>query len=225
MGQKRTKAEAPKDERERTAAALAATMPEDRAGLLDVAAQAVADMHAAIMAADETAAEAAGGRYEAAVWKLNGGQFFGCMDSSNPEAGGILAEDHCRAAPGTVPMWGQRGEFLITVSGIRAVVDVRDGYGLFRVSLGFHVVDVDAPFISETGFRSHFDTAQAGHTVEDVARAAFAAYLAKERRPLAPEYRQRRADDPARAWIEDRPEPSLAERAYAEADGQLAFGF
>ncbi len=94
-------------------------------------------------------------------------------------------------------------------------------------SLHFHVVDVDAPFISETGFRSlyfvrsHFDMALAcaGQNVEDVARAAFAGYLAKERRPLAPEYRQRRADEPAP------PAPSFAEMSYEETGGQMAFGF
>ena len=87
------------------------------------------------------------------------------------------------------------------------------------------MVDVDAPFISETGFRSHFDTAQAGHTVEDVARAVFAGYLAKERRPLAPEYRQRRADEPAWPWIGHQPTPSAVERAYEDTGGQMAFGF
>lgn len=83
-------------------ASVAAALPTDRAALLDLAALAVEDLHACVLAYDEDGANAAADRYAAIVWKLNGGEFFGCMDRSNPEAGGILADAHCRAAPGTV---------------------------------------------------------------------------------------------------------------------------
>jgi hypothetical protein len=56
------------------AALAAAALPDDRAALL----------------AEADAAEAATSRYDAAVWKLNGDMFSGCIDSSNPEAGGTL---------------------------------------------------------------------------------------------------------------------------------------
>ncbi|KND60575.1 hypothetical protein BVER_05652 [Candidatus Burkholderia verschuerenii] len=212
-------------ERDRKAAELAASMPEDRAGLLAVTAEATAEFHAAVLACDDAAAQIAADRYDAAVWKLNGGTSFGVMDSSNPEAGGILAEAHCRADAGTVPMWNQTGEFLITVQGVRAVVRVRDGFGRFRVSMGFHVVDADKPFISETGYRSHFDTARGGRTVDEVAISVFTALLAEKRIPLAPEYRQRRGDEAAPAWLAELAAPDAGELVFEDRAGQMAFGF
>lgn len=212
-------------ERDRKAATLAAAMPEDRAGLLAVTAEATAALHAAVLACDDAAAEAAGDRYDAAVWKLNGGDNFGCRDRSNPEAGGILADEHNRAAPGTVPMWNQCGEFLITVNGIRAVVVVGDGFGRLRVSMSFHVVDRDKPFISETGYRSHFDTARGGMTVDEVATAVFTALLAEKRIPLDPKYRQRPDYEDPRDWLDELPAPAAAELVFEDRAGQMAFGF
>ena len=100
-------------ERDEAAADLAAELPEERAGLLAVAAEAVAACHAAVLASDGGAAEAAASRYDASIWKLNGGTYQGCKDGANPEAAGTLIELHCSAAPGLVPMWGQSGEFLM----------------------------------------------------------------------------------------------------------------
>ena len=100
-------------ERDEAAADLAAELPEERAGLLAVAAEAVAACHAAVLASDGAAAEAAANRYDASIWKLNGGTYQGCKDGANPEAAGTLIELHCSAAPSVVPMWGQSGEFLM----------------------------------------------------------------------------------------------------------------
>ncbi|OZA12135.1 MAG: hypothetical protein B7X94_04285, partial [Hydrogenophilales bacterium 17-62-8] len=52
-------------ERDEAAADLAAELPEERAGLLAVAAEAVAACHAAVLASDGAAAEAAANRYDA----------------------------------------------------------------------------------------------------------------------------------------------------------------
>ena len=215
---------AAQDAAEATTAMQVATRPDDRAGLLAVTVGAVAALHGGILASDMAAAEAAADRYDAVVCKLNGGTFFGCR-SFDPEAGGHVAAAHCRAAPGSVPMWGQHGEFLIEVSGIRAVVEICSGFGRFRVGLNFHAVDVAAPFISETGFRSHFDTARAGMTVEDVATAAFTDYLAGKRRRIAPEYRERLGGPGRWPWIEDKAGEAGAGRSYEEADGQIGFSF
>ncbi|MEO9230384.1 MAG: hypothetical protein ABI216_15770 [Devosia sp.] len=224
MACKRSTLEVGWSQRELQAATLAATLPDDCSALLAVAAGAVAALHGAILAGDEAAAKAQARRYDAVVWKLNGGGFFGCR-SLDPEAGGNLAEAHCRAAPGTVPMWGQYGEFLIEVSGIRAVVEVCSGFGRLCVGLNFYAVDVAAPFISETGLGSHFDTVRGGHTVEDVARAAFTGYLAQKRRRIAPEYRERLAAPGRWSWIEDEAGEAGAGRSYEEADGQIGFSF
>lgn len=215
----------PCNDRNERARAIAETMPEDRAALLEIAAEAVRDMHGAILTGQGETAEAAANRYEAAVWVLNGGTFFASMDRSKPDAGGLLAEDHCRAAPGEIPMWGQTGEFVVTVAGIRALVTVRDGFDRFRVALGFNAVDVDGPFISPTGCRSHFADVVAGHTVEDVAKGVFAAYLGKERCAVDVDARARCADRvSSRPWIGAQPRPVESERAFERA-GQMDFGF
>lgn len=123
-------------------------------------------------------------------------------------------------------MWGQLGEFLIMVNGVRAVVEVDDGFGQFRIHLGFHAVDPAAPFISETGFRSHFDYMQPGDTVDNMARAVFAEYLAEQRRPLAQAFRASWAAKEPRPWLgEALPYPAFAERAFEDKGGQMAFGF
>lgn len=56
------------------------------------------------------------------------------------------------AEDGKVPMYGQRGRFLMTIAGCR--VDFQYD-GLFGICGGSaNVVDLDRPFISETGYRS-----------------------------------------------------------------------
>ena len=108
-----------RDERDELMAELAASMPTDRVGLLDLARAAVAELHAGVMACDDAAVERATTRYEAVTWKLNGGTFFGCQ--GGPEAAGCVIDRHCSAAPGDVPCWGQAGQFLVEVEGLRAL--------------------------------------------------------------------------------------------------------
>jgi hypothetical protein len=206
--------------------AQAATMPDDRGSLLNIAMSAVDALHAAVLASDDVAAKTAADRYDAAVLKLNGGTFFGCNQPSNPDAGGTLAENHCRAAPGGVPKWGQRGEFLIEVAGIPAVVEVHDGLRRFYASLRFHVVNPAGPFISETGYRSHFEAFKHGQTVEQVAISAFSTLLVEQgRKMLLPEYREREANDPVRPWLEALSTTPIPETTFKEPGGQFAFAF
>jgi hypothetical protein len=206
------------------AAEIAATLPKDRAGLLACALEAVGALHAAVLTVDDKAAAAAADRYEAVIWKLNGRTFFGAHSVVNPDAAGHLVEQHCRAQPGAVPLWGQRGEFLITVSGVRAVAELRDGFGRFRVGFAFHAVDADKPFISETGYKSHFEAYGGGRTVEQVAIGVFSTYLAGGRCMLEAKYRERLAVELCWPWLA--PAPAMAaELAYEERGGQLAFSF
>ncbi|MEN8517803.1 hypothetical protein [Burkholderia sp. RS02] len=211
-------------DRNTEAAELAATLPVDRAGLLAAALCAVGAMHVAVLEANAKAAGAAADRYEAVVWKLNGGTFRGSRDAANPDAAGHLVEQYCSATPGTVPMWGQRGEFLITVSGVRAVVELGEGFGRYRVGFAFHVVDADKPFISETGYKSHFETFKSGRTVEQVAIAVFSACLAEGRRMVDPEARERYGSKRRWAWLARAPATPAA-LEFEEPGGQLAFGF
>jgi hypothetical protein len=106
--------------------------------------------------------------------------------------------------PGDVPLWGQRGQFLVADGDMRALVEYEAGYGgPLGAHFQFHVIDLDRPFISETGYRSHFDTAQGCMTVDEVARGILAAQRAEKKRPVMVEasYRDRLADAPLPAWL------------------------
>ena len=208
----------------RDATDLAVELPEDRPGLLAVAAQAVAACHAAVLAGDGAAAEAAAARYDSSIWKLNGGTYQNCNDRSNPEAAGTLIEQHCKAAPGAVPMWGQLGELLVESDGVRCLVECGDGFGsLLNRHFAFHVIDLDGPFISETGYRSHFETAQGGMTVDQAAAAVFAGYLKAHRRYLSTEVQNKHAEQPVRAWLMDLKEPPRRARTTEDqGDDNLA---
>ena len=96
---------------------MAPDLPADQAGLDTVAREAFEAFHAAVVIGDESAMMAASIRYDAVVWKLNGGAFFAC------EAGNEAVSPRLRArlaaAPGAVPLWGQSGEFLVDHAGIR----------------------------------------------------------------------------------------------------------
>lgn len=177
---RRNKQEQKPADREELAAGLAASMPADRNGLLSEAMAAVTALHAAVLCSDSAAATEAADRYEATVWKLNGGTFFACR--ADKDSAGRVIEQHCKAVPGQVPMWGQTGQFVIEVDGIRALVLFGDGFGVGRTHYEFHAVDLDRPFISETGYRSHFDNLVAGKTVAEAAAAICAGFLATERR-------------------------------------------
>ncbi|HHV7525707.1 TPA: hypothetical protein ACUNF5_007288 [Burkholderia orbicola] len=169
--------------------AIAGDLPDERDELLAASLKAIQAMHAAVLRSDGAAAEEAADRYDAVIWKMNGGTFFASRDCRNPDAPGHVVERYCAAPPGNVPMWGQVGEFLIVVDGVESIVAVRGDFGQFRASFHFHVVDPTAPFISETGFRSHWDTAAGGRTVDQVAIEAFSRYLKERRRRLERKYR------------------------------------
>ncbi|WP_324729618.1 KlcB family protein [Pseudomonas chlororaphis] len=93
-------------------------------------------------------------RYEAVLYRLNGDTFFGCGVKDGP---GDRLKQRFAAPAGKVPGWGQAGEYLLEVDGMRLRVEVdpwRSFNGLH--SLSFYAVDASAPFISESGFLSHF---------------------------------------------------------------------
>lgn len=193
---------------------LLTDLPADRDGLLAAALAAVMEINAAVMCGDGAAAELAGDRYEAAIWKLNGGTNFGCM--ANDEAAGRVIERHCAAVPGEMPLWGQRGQFLVMAGDVRALVEYKPGCGgPLNAHFQFHAVDLDRPFISETGYRSHFDTARGCMTVNEVAHGILAAMLAEKKRPVMIEAacRARLADDPLPAWLAGLGPPARREPA------------
>lgn len=187
-------------ERDAAAAAVAALMPAGRDGLLAVARECVELYNNAVLDRADFAALVISERYEAAIWKLNGGTFFGSC--AGDDSAGMFVKRYCAAVPGVVPLWGQQGEFLINVKDIRCWVKYGGGLGsVLNSHFEFNAVDLDAPFISETGYRSHFCGVVRGQAVDAAAALIFADFLGKHRRYLEAEYQDRRAEDQLPDWI------------------------
>lgn len=201
-------------------------LPDGEAQLLQAAALALDAYDGAIRAKDESAARQAHDRREAVVWKLNGGTFFACR--ADPEtSAGYLVERFCAAEPGTVPKWGQSGQFLICVEGMRAVVKYTDnGVVWDNAHFIFHAVDLGAPFISETGYRSHTRQVPFGFSVIEAAEEIMSGLIESQgRKVIAVDYRRRMESQGPPAWLAKVPEPHQGERCYRESSGQMAFGF
>lgn len=183
-----------RNERDEQAARLAASMPDEQGVLLELAAKAVDHLDNSVLAGDVEGAAAAIARYEAIIWKMNGGTFFGCnADSDSP---GNVVESHCQADSGAVPKWGQTGEFVVVVDGMRVLVEFGSLGSQGTAHFSFHAVDLDAWFISGTGYRSHFDGLRFGLTVEEAAKAILADYLKDKRHEIKANDRDRLARSP-----------------------------
>jgi hypothetical protein len=117
--------------------------------------------------------------------KLNGGM---CGIIAGPDAPGCILERETEAAPGTVPLWGQAGKFTVTVDAIRVRIEMKGMFGIgstFCLFPGFYAraIDLDRPFLSETGFRSFLGVAvelTPGLTPDSFARAIIAAHVQRE---------------------------------------------
>jgi hypothetical protein len=139
-------------------------------------------------------------RYEAVVYRLNGDTFFGSGADDGP---GTRLQKRFAAPAGTVPGWGQTGEYLLEVAGMLLRVKVDPWRGFNGVhSLGFYAVDAAAPFISETGFMSHFMHADkhVGQELGQAVRADVEHLLQGERKPR-PISEKDRAKVSIPAWL------------------------
>ena len=210
------------DLRYQAAMRIAQDLPDDDTAMLDVARRALTAFDEAIRAEDMPAMTAASDQYQAVVWKMNGGTFSGCETqegSSNRIRFALTAE------PGKEPIWGQRGEFLVDVAGVRVVVVSNGGTGGLSLRFCMHAASAAGPFISETGYRSLCGTPVVmGATVAEAAAIWIQAILAekKGRVFIKREYRNR---DFAAAfsWLPQGEASSPAQ--YQEPTGQFAFSF
>lgn len=107
---------------------------------------------------------------------------------AEPDAPGCILRRETAAAPDCVPLWGQQGSFIVTVSGARVRIEMDGIFGIgssvsYWPGFAAHVVDAGRPFISETGYRSflgiHADPAP-DMTPDAFAAETLAAYVAKE---------------------------------------------
>jgi hypothetical protein len=110
--------------------------------------------HAAMLAADETEAMRLKEEAHMLAKRLNGGQP-GIL--AGEDAPGCVLEREAAAPVGVIPLWGQRGDFCVTLASMRARIEMDGLFGLcsFTVWPGMqvHAVDYDRPFLSGTGFR------------------------------------------------------------------------
>jgi hypothetical protein len=155
--------------------------------------------HAAMLGADvETAMHL---RREAKLLarRLNNGEPGILAGDDAP--GNVLARATA-AAPGAVPLWGQEGDFVVEVYGMRVRVEIDGMFGIgssFGYWPGFaaHAVDHLRPFISETGYRSflgiHADPTP-GLTPDTFAQKVVAAHIKDELKgkllAIEPRYRK-----------------------------------
>jgi hypothetical protein len=112
--------------------------------------------HAAMLAGDIDAAMRIRKEAHRLAVRLNGGNG-GIL--AGDEAPGCVLDRRSAAASGAVPLWGQRGDFTITVAAMPVRIEMDGMFGIgatFCPLPGFaaRAVDRDRPFISETGFRS-----------------------------------------------------------------------
>jgi hypothetical protein len=141
--------------------------------------------HAAMQAADIDKAMSIREEAHLLAAKLNGGT---CGIIAGPDAPGCILERESAAPPDSVPLWGQAGEFVVTIGAMRVRIELKGMFGIGSTSCLFpgfyaHAVDKDRPFLSETGFRSFLGVSGQlvpGLTTEDFARETIAAHVRQE---------------------------------------------
>ena len=201
----------PLEERPEFIAALAA-LPDDQAELELRALRVRQLYHDAMLAGDEQTLNDASVVYRACVIKLNGGTHFGCSDIQK------ALEGKFAASAGQVPGWGQAGEFLLEVEGMRMVVKMCPDSMSSHCGAELNAIDFDKPFISRTGYRHQYMHASQhlGRTVDQAVRAEVLELLAGEGKAAAIDSEYGAKKD-RRTW------PWLADAlAGVRPDGQLS---
>ena len=141
--------------------------------------------HAAMLTDDEEQVMRLRDEADMLALKLNG---FDSGILAGPKASGCKLERETTAVPGTVPIWGQAGEFTIALDGMRVRIELD---GVFSIGCGFsywpgfsaHAVDWDKPFLSETGYRSFLGIhwpVEKGLKPDSFARKVLAHYIAHD---------------------------------------------
>jgi len=146
----------------------------------------------AIRANDGDAASAAAQSFRSLIVATNGekGSFGGFAE----DGAGTAITAALMADAGQIPHWGQNGLFVLETRHGRALVDFTCPLDVCS-SFGFTAIDLGLPFISETGYRSHFYTEWPPLSVKEAAAAIFRRYAEAEKLTnIEIEYRQRRSN-------------------------------
>lgn len=201
----------PLEERPEFITAMTA-LPVDPAELEQTAAGVRQLYHAAMLAGDVQALDDADLVYRACVVKLNGGTHFGSADIQK------ALEAKFAAVAGQVPEWGQAGEFLLEVEGMRLVVKMCPDSLSNHCGAELHAVDFDKPFVSRTGYRHQYmrPAQHLGRSVDQAVRAEVLELLAGEGKAVAIDQEHGAAKDrKVYPWLADA-------LAGVRPDGQLA---
>jgi N6-adenosine-specific RNA methylase IME4 len=196
-------------------AELAEELPADLAGLTAAYGAAIDLHHDAVMREDAEAAHAQRERMDAILFKANDCSDFGVGSNDAPTS--VFRANW--APVGTIPKWGQVGQFIVEHRDVRAII-------CFGAHEGIHAVDFNRPFPSETGFHSIGAVRTPGMTVEDYGRAMLDGALAyvpgggkgKPRHPVLPEsaYRLALSD---RGYLQPRERGEMLTPEVAAAAG------
>lgn len=180
MARKKPMQYVPLDERPEFIEAMAA-LPADPVELEAAALNAMHIYHDAMLAGEVQTLDDADLIYQACVCKLNGGTRFGSGEIQR------ALEVKLAAPVGHVPRWGQAGEFLLEVDGMRLVVVMKPDTLSNHCGAELNAVDFDKPFVSRTGYRHHYmrPVHHLGLTVDQGVRAEVIELLASEGKAVA----------------------------------------
>jgi hypothetical protein len=118
------------------------------------------------------------GNWHTLAYQLNGGGGY----FSEPSSAGYYLLEKTAAKPGETPLWGQQGRFAIEVGGIFSLVTFHGPQWSSTVAhMEFEALELALPYLSETGYRSHFFFLPqiAGLTVREAAEAAMLEFIGK----------------------------------------------
>ena len=160
--------------------------------------------HAALMVSDFEEAKRVSKEADDLAYKLNGNN---PGIKAGPEAPCSVLEKATMAAAGTVPRWGQEGDFIVAIGTMQVRIEMDGIFGIGAMPVpGFsvHCVEPDRPFLSETGYRSFLghqpQSMPNGTTPDAFVTEIIKVYMAREMKkgPVAvkPEYRERFAPLP-----------------------------
>ena len=173
--------------------------------------------HDAVLAGHVEVLDQMEAAYKALVFKLNGDTMFGC-GADDDSAANVLCRS-VAAKPGQVPRWGQAGDFLLEVEGLRVRVVLSSNMLGNHLACALHAVDLDKPFISTTGYRSAGLTVASnlGETVDQAARRLVLDLIQEAGRlkPIEADALARKRPEKVPGWLVDA-------LAGVRPDGQLA---
>ena len=110
-------------------------------------------LHDACVGGDESLIKSTYNSYEQVLYEVHEGS--SSILGKNSLA--MEALESCAASPGTVPLWGQIGEFALIVDGVETLVKYHPQYHRWNaMHFAFYALDQFKPYISETGFKSLF---------------------------------------------------------------------